>query len=94
MKFLTITVVMAGVLIASGCRHAYEPPPPAYYCQPACAPSCNPCAPSTTPYLQPTPGIIPRTPYTGNPAAGTYTPPGATYANPGANPQPSLPAVR
>ena len=68
MKFLAITVTMAGVLIAGGCRHDYNPTPPAYYCQPACGcapactPACNPCAPSTTPYLQPTPTNIPAQP--------------------------------
>ena len=34
MRFLTICVMMAGVLIVGGCRHDYNPTP--YYCQPNC----------------------------------------------------------
>ena len=44
MKFLAITLTAAGLLIASGCRHDYNPTPPPYYCQPACG-----CAPACTP---------------------------------------------
>jgi hypothetical protein len=106
MKFLAITLTMAGVLAACGCRHEYEPAPPPYYCRPACgcapayAPPCNPCAPAATPYLQPTPTTIPRAvPYAGAPGGGAYTAPGGTYAppgvnpyaTPGVNPNPSLP---
>jgi hypothetical protein len=68
MKSLAIILMTAVVLVASGCRHDYNPTPPPYYCQPtcgcapACAPACNPCAPTTgtTPYLNPTPATIPR----------------------------------
>ncbi len=90
MKFLAITLTMAGILIASGCRHDYNPTPPPYYCQPACgcAPACappsTPCAPSGTTYLTPTP--MPR-PIPNNGAPPAYAAPGATtYPAPGGNP--------
>ena len=93
MRFLATTLIMAGILIATGCRSAYNPTPPPYYCQPACgcapgcAPTYNQCAPSTTPYLTPTPTNIPRS---STPAAGTYGPSGPssgamTYPPPGSN---------
>lgn len=109
MRFLAMTVAVAGVLFGSGCRHDYNPTPPPYYCQPACGcapaytPPCNPCAPSATPYLQPSPTVIPRTaPYTTAPAPGTYAPPSAGvaapsaggYGVPAANPNATLPAAR
>jgi hypothetical protein len=103
MKSLAAIVLVACVLCACGCRHTYEPAPPAYYCQPACgcAPACAPtynqCAPSNTPYLQPSPTTIPRTipPYSSGAATGTYAPPaGGAYGTPGSNTNPSLPPAR
>ena len=89
MRFLAITIAMAGVLIANGCRHDYYPTPP-YCCQPACGcaqtgtPANNPCVPTTAP-LSPVPNTIPRGSYSGTPPASTYTPSGpATSPPPGA----------
>ena len=91
MRFLAFTVVVASVLLASGCRHDYNPTPPAYYCQPACGctPACNsnPCAPSATPYLSPTPNAIPRPgPYASAPASPYGSAPASTYASGPASP--------
>jgi hypothetical protein len=89
MKFLAITIIMGGFLVASGCRHDYNPAPPPYpcqpacQCQPACAPAYNQCAPSTNPYLTPTPNNIParNIPYNGPPAGTTnVAPPAGGYS--------------
>ena len=47
MTFRATTFTMAGILIAAGCRSAYNPTPPPYYCQPACgyAPAVRPRQP-------------------------------------------------
>jgi hypothetical protein len=101
MKMSAILLAVGVVLCAGGCRHTFEPAPPAYYCQPACgcAPTYNPCVPNANSSLQPVPGSIPpRIPaYSGTAgaAAGTYVPaPGGGYGTPAANPNPSLPAAR
>ena len=86
MKFLAITLTMAGLLLPAAAgmiiirrrRHIIASRPADV--PHACTPSPNQCAPSTTPYLTPTPTTIPRT-YTGTPG-GTYRPAGGHYTAP------------
>ena len=43
MKFSAILLILAGGLIAGGCRHTYEPAPAPYYCQPNGCGCAQPC---------------------------------------------------